>query len=789
MPVTPTYPGVYIEEVPSGVRTITGVSTSVAAFFGRTSKGPMNKAVRVLSYSDYERNFGDPHSKSDLATAVRLFFQNGGTQCYVVRLAKKETTVKASVNLKNEAGVEVLKLVAKDPGSSGNELSVQVKYNIGNPEAAFDLSIFRIQGGGIVGTEGFTNLSMDKSSPRYAPEFITQNSRLVDGALLVDDGVYATAGPGYSLSRRPIRADTNTAFCNVMNGLFVANSVFGISVDGSPFFDVDLKNITVEPGAGVSDAIGGAVGKIDDAIDDVLPAGLSVDVEMVIGPQGKTNEGETFDTKLLKISSHGTEMKSVVIRQGSDRDLAAPMMLGIEQGGIEQPRYAEFRPAPNGLIFKLSELNNLAGQDQDTFNTVMIAGQSVPVQLVTSDSTHKWYRDNPAGSITGNSDGVREKLGIIAKAINDAGIGWSAEVWGYRLALLAKSGINNLSSPLKTGPDDVGDLWMSNVRLYSLGSGGTGLYQGGGVNGLDGDAPGVNDYIGSEVDHTGFYALDLADLFNLMVIPGDSDLSEADHRRLWAPASTYCKSHRAFLIIDSPDSWCTSYSQVVDPSTGINKMRVGAAKDSCAVFYPKLRISDNGLTRTVGAGGALAGLMARTDSVRGVWKAPAGTDADLREIEGLSLILTDQENGVLNKQGVNCMRLFPSGAVNWGARTLDGADDFSSEWKYIPIRRLAFYLEESLYRGTKWVVFEPNDEPLWAQIRLNIGAFMHSLFVQGAFAGVTPRDAYFVKCDKETTTQDDINKGMVNIVVGFAPLKPAEFVIIKIQQIAGQILT
>ena len=117
------------------------------------------------------------------------------------------------------------------------------------------------------------------------------------------------------------------------------------------------------------------------------------------------------------------------------------------------------------------------------------------------------------------------------------------------------------------------------------------------------------------------------------------------------------------------------------------------------------------------------------------------------------------------------------------------ADALASQWKYIPVRRLALYIEESLYRGTQWVVFEPNDEPLWAQIRLNIGAFMNGLFRQGAFQGSTPRDAYLVKCDRETTTQDDINRGVVNILVGFAPLKPAEFVVIKIQQLAGQIQT
>jgi phage tail sheath protein FI len=139
---------------------------------------------------------------------------------------------------------------------------------------------------------------------------------------------------------------------------------------------------------------------------------------------------------------------------------------------------------------------------------------------------------------------------------------------------------------------------------------------------------------------------------------------------------------------------------------------------------------------------------------------------------------------------VNCLRNRPGyGTVVWGARTLRGADATPDDWKYIPVRRTALFIEESLFRGTQWVVFEPNDEPLWSQIRLNVGAFMHDLFRQGAFQGTTPQDAYFVKCDKETTTQSDINNGIVNILVGFAPLKPAEFVVIQLQQMAGQIQT
>ncbi len=184
----------------------------------------------------------------------------------------------------------------------------------------------------------------------------------------------------------------------------------------------------------------------------------------------------------------------------------------------------------------------------------------------------------------------------------------------------------------------------------------------------------------------------------------------------------------------------------------------------------------------------MAGICARTDAQRGVWKAPAGTEATIVGVQGLTVTLTDNENGDLNKIGVNCLRTFPIiGTVIWGSRTRQGADELASEWKYLPVRRTALFVEASLQRGLKWVVFEPNDEPLWAQIRLNVGGFLHNLFRQGAFQGKSPSEAYFVKCDGDTTTQTDRDLGIVNIFVGVALLRPAEFVIIHIQQIAAPV--
>jgi phage tail sheath protein FI len=278
----------------------------------------------------------------------------------------------------------------------------------------------------------------------------------------------------------------------------------------------------------------------------------------------------------------------------------------------------------------------------------------------------------------------------------------------------------------------------------------------------------------------GAYLLDRIDLFNLLCVPGETDADTL------SSLQKFCRDRRAFLIADCPQN--ASFSSL---QTGPGSGLTGTDSINSAFYFPWIVAPDilqeNRPTEQPPCG-FVAGLYARTDTNRGVWKAPAGTEASLTGVLGVKTPLTNDENGVLNPLAINCIRNFPVyGTISWGARTLQGNDERGSEWKYIPVRRTALFIEETLFRALKWVVFEPNDEPLWAQIRLNVGAFMNDLFRQGAFQGKTPREAYFVKCDKETTTQSDINRGIVNIVVGFAPLKPAEFVIIKIQQMAGQI--
>jgi phage tail sheath protein FI len=312
--------------------------------------------------------------------------------------------------------------------------------------------------------------------------------------------------------------------------------------------------------------------------------------------------------------------------------------------------------------------------------------------------------------------------------------------------------------------------------------------------GSDGDPLTYVQYQGDPLAKTGIYALEMASMFNLLCIPPPVRGTDTP-TTVYQTALTFCAANGAVLIVDPPIAWASNPATAAAKALGgLSSLGLtGVNARYAALYFPCVLEADplwNNQIDTFVPCGIMAGIMARTDSTRGVWKSPAGIDASLNGIQGLQYVLTDAENGQLNPVGINCLRTFPvTGTVSWGARTMRGADQLADDYKYLAVRRTALFIEESLYQGTQWVVFEPNAEPLWGQIRLNIGAFMQNLFWQGAFQGTTPSQAYLVKCDSETTTQNDINQGIVNIIVGFAPLKPAEFVIIQIQQLAGQINT
>ncbi|MEM7678703.1 MAG: phage tail sheath subtilisin-like domain-containing protein, partial [Myxococcota bacterium] len=432
-----------------------------------------------------------------------------------------------------------------------------------------------------------------------------------------------------------------------------------------------------------------------------------------------------------------------------------------------------------------------AASAQDDLNN-FIPALRAPAPIAVNFDLHRY---DSAGTPTSttinvglNGATIQERLAEVRDAINGVtppageSFPWRAELWGTRLAIVATDG------PVLRGADDNRTSgftapvtgWATNstnnVRHYSFGATGGGSFQTG-TAGNDGSAPSTDAAYTAAFD----IVRQQVDLFNLLLFPRSADNATLIDS-LWSIGSTFAEENRALLLMEPPVGW----SGVTTPSNEISNLRIGVSRQFAALYYPRVVVREGALNIPVSPVGAVAGVMARTDSARGFWKAPAGTEASVRGIVGVQQQLSDRENGALNPLGINVIRALPDGVVVWGARTVDGYDSAGSEYKYVPIRRVANYIGESLYRGLRWVVFEPNDEPLWAQIRLNVGGFMHDLFRKGAFQGTKPTDAYFVKCDAETTTETDRNLGIVNIWVGFAPLKPAEFVIVSLQQMAGQ---
>lgn len=787
-----SYPGVYVQEVASGVRTITGVSTSIAAFVGLIQRGQLNTPTTVLSFADYQRAFGNDTTESEMTDQVRQFFLNGGQQAVIVRIPAPVTT-SASVQLKSEFGNNSLNLTAKDPGGVGNQLRAVVSYDTPNPESTFNLRVFReVVTNGVLqidADETIQGLSMDPSAPNFVETVVNQTSTLVNAQ------ANAVAATTVAFSRSALIIGSGASAddaATAINGLIAgSNNKITIAVDGKPAVIAPLSNLVTPDSSSLDTRLG--VWTTD--INTALNGAATVAVHAVTLASGN-----------LQIEIESSTGGSVVVSPAPNGDAAEPLQLGVAQGGIEVSGHAAERPAPSGYFSTLAnnasdvvlvQLNALANADGSAFGNFNLTDAS-------GDPAHNAPVPLPTGSLfgpaistvfVGSLRNVRTNLQSLANTIAQNSNGdWTAALQGYRLVLTPTFGTVNADATAvltTTGAFNIGGSAFSkapNVRAYSLGasSNALGTYQILSTPGADGTtSPGPDEY------NAAFDAIDReVDLVNLVVLPKSTRPGLDDTRsEVWGDASAFCLARRAFLIADAPSTGTSAWNSVATVVAQIENFRIGLVKDHTGLYWPPVLVpGPNNTTRPIDPSGSVAGIMARIDSSRGVFKAPAGIEADVRGIAGVKIRMSDPENGLINPKAVNAIRVFPNGIVTWGARTLDGFDNSgNTDYKYVPVRRLALFIEESLIRGLKFAVFEPNDEPLWAQIRLAAGSFMNGLFRQGAFQGQKQSDAYFVKVDSETTTQNDINLGIVNVVVGFAPLKPAEFVVITIQQKAGQV--
>jgi len=265
------------------------------------------------------------------------------------------------------------------------------------------------------------------------------------------------------------------------------------------------------------------------------------------------------------------------------------------------------------------------------------------------------------------------------------------------------------------------------------------------------------------------------EMINVLCLPGVVGLPAEEALETLAGALGYCAEKKVFLIIDIPEK--------IDRGEKMGKWAARlkmAGSDHAAVYFPRLLIEDPlspGERRNIAASGTLAGIYARTDQSRGVWSAPAGIDAVLMGADP-AVEVGDRWIERFKAEGVNVLRpLSARGLVSWGARTLAPA----GEWRYVNVRRLADYIEASLEGGLGWVGGERNGEGLWSEVRRETAAFLDGLYRTGAFQGASPEDAYFARCDRTTISDEDLERGAVNVLVGFAPVHPAEFVFLRIE--------
>lgn len=649
---TLTYPGVYVQEVSSGVRPIEVASTSTAAFVGLAEMGP-DEAMRITNWTQFQRLYGSFINDSYLAHSVFQFFNNGGRQCYIVRVTRADAA-KASVTVNNRATAPMagVRFLAKSKGAWGNFLYLQIENGSLDPNNEFKVTIRRQTEADIVpadfqdipALELHDDLSMDPDAPNYAVQVLKQRSTLIDVEVLTANN---------SLQRGFYRGGLTPVLP------LGANRSFQINVDYDGYQQITLSDGLADLAA-VADAITNAVKALTPKKTSTKPAAFSAFACTV----------ETVDL------GGGNSAQRLLLQSGSNTGV-----------GTENIR------------------SSVRIQNAATGNAA--------IQLKLAES---------AGGVAEDALAVRRPVNF---------------------------------STLQLGDTTVAD----SVTAVAAGD--------------DGDDP-----ITEQSFSAAFTRLDNKTDFSLLCVPGENSAAMVDS------GMAYCSNRPLADVFYVGEM--TKFDTSPDDAETFRK-KLTKPNSYGAVYYPWVKALDptgrSAEPISLPPSGYIAGLYAQIDARRGVWKAPAGTEASLSGVVGLERELTDIEQGNLNVLNVNCIRRFPAaGIVAFGARTITA----DPEWKYVPVRRMAILLRVSIYNGIQWAVFEPNDEPLWAQLRLNITSFMMTLFRQGAFQGATPSQAFFVKCDSETTTQDDINLGIVNILVGFAPLKPAEFVVVKISQKAGQ---
>lgn len=784
----PTYlhPGVYVEEIPSGSKPIEGVATSVAAFVGKASRGPVGDATLVQSFDDYNNTFGDIVSEDDaMGLAVQSFYLNGGKAAFICRLAGEGSTA-SSETVNGQDGAKVLKVSATSKGEWGNK----VYFRIIKPDQdalTFTLEIGHHENGEFVVDEEFQDIGLRADDNNYALTRVNGNSAYVELSFEDAADLKNAANQYQAATLTGGELDTSATYFSA-NITGAMNLTLNINNLGAELITINAAGLALE-GDNEKDAI-----KVAGAIQAAVRA-LSVDVAH-----------KSFECKYNK-TAHRFELISKKEKSASSLEVyGGDLAILAKLLRLDANQRAELR----GKVF-----GSATAEDKFSNATNGLPSLTQPMEIKLDIDNHGEFTIKLKASVENKPDeialvGDKEKdAESIARAIQDAVQAYNPGVAAYKnftckyqsnqFVLSSGSGYSRQSSMAKAGAGPLADFLRIStdgtaipgrqveqgtaklIPIHELGTLDEGVKLAGGTE-IDATA---NDY-------TDFYDSILRKVrdVSIIVLPGKYMQPDGSGDPAISATLAHCeKMKNRMLIVDPPPDL------ELDQAATVNQLALPSSTYT-ALYYPWVKVAnpfynaekrpDLAKTIDVAPSAFAAGMWARIDGKRGVWKAPAGMEAGLIGAAGLQYLVEDGEQDQLNPLGVNCFRNMPGGGrVIWGTRTL--ATKADPEWRYVPVRRTAIMIEQSIFEGIQWAVFEPNDHRLWSALRGNIGNFMNGLFRVGAFQGEKASDAYFVRCGLgDTMTQGEIDAGQVIVIVGFAPLKPAEFVIVRIQQKVNQ---
>lgn len=779
-------PGVYIEEIPSGAKPIEGVATSVAAFVGPAPRGPAGEANLIQKLDDYKAEYGDIASEDDaMGLSVQAFYLNGGKPAYICRLVGAGSTIAAgSVVGAGTAGTPttdpVLLISSKNEGTWGNDLH----YRVVKPDSDalnFTLEVGHREDGAFVVDESLASLTMRADDDAFAPNQVNNESALVTLAL------GASADPdasGEQYQNATLRGgqldDTDATYFSAALGPS-ETLMININGRGAESIFVDLTGASL---AGTHNADGDAVAL---AINNSIHAHNTLDVFQ--------NASCTYDTgthRFVLTSAEDESAASLEVYAGTFAEL---LRLDRRTTNLHRAELTGAQRGSGGTVFNSSGsgLPSLSDTsltlDIDNHNPITItldvaalglqgvnAADGAAVALAIQNGVQGFDPEIAAyKDFTCSYDGDRH---FVLTSGSDSPRRSGLSVTDGPLAVLL--GLDAAAAPTLVLGRELDQGTARVIPLQSLGT----LEQGVALIGGSENPPTANDY----ADFYGQVLRKVRDV-TMIVTPGATWNADGPNPIVSNTLAHAEAMRNRMVLIDPPPGL-----ELADAGT-VDAMSLPTSTYS-VLYYPWVRAANPFFnadtnptapkTLLVAPSAYATGLWTKTDGRRGVWKAPAGVEARLIGAAGLEYTVEDGEQGQLNPLGINCYRKIPSfGPVIWGSRTL--STKANPEWRYVPVRRTAIFIEQSIYNGIQWAVFEPNDHPLWSSLRANIGAFMNGLFRANAFQGKTADDAYFVRCNLgDTMTQGDIDRGQVIVIVGFAPLKPAEFVIVRIQQKVGQ---